>query len=597
MHKVNPKFHRAPVIFLALLFFALSFMPAFPASTASARPSYQLGLVIDSADKTALSRHQTVPEVGPTMAAELPASIDWSEYLPEPGDQGDQGSCVGWSMAYAYKSYQEQQERNWGLVSSDHLFSPAYIYNQSAQGYDQGMSPVDAANMLVAQGCDTLDDFPYYDSDCSTQPSSEQKVRAALFKEASWSSLNVDNQDNLKSALANGPIQAGVEVYWNTGWDGSGEINASDISSNNYAGSHSICLVGYDDNHMTSDGTGAFKFINSWGTAWGDGGYGWISYDYADSEMLEAIEMVDIVDEPAGEPFAVSGTVTADAAITSLPATALTFSRISGTGNLPASTSTDSAGSWTQTGFEEGTSYRVTPSASGYAYTPAYIDFTAASSTLNFSCSKAAASISISSPDANTEAVIGQSQNISWTAAGDTGDLTITLLQNGSAVKTIASNVDPDAGLFRWKVPTSLSAGDNYQVMIGGAASSSIVAYSESFCIVEEDNDDDDDDDNDNGFGLLSLTSPSSGDTWTRGASQTITWDYGIFLGLVQVSLCKDGEQVKSIGLIPCLNLFGGSGSCTYKPPTSLEAGSDYTVVVRTLTGLNRDASPAFTID
>lgn len=49
---------------------------------------------------------------------------------------------------------------------------------------------------------------------------------------------------------------------------------------------HAIVAVGYDDsvkitNPMSNDTTtGAFLIRNSWGTSWGQSGYGWISYDY-----------------------------------------------------------------------------------------------------------------------------------------------------------------------------------------------------------------------------------------------------------------------------------------------------------------------------
>jgi C1A family cysteine protease len=53
------------------------------------------------------------------------------------------------------------------------------------------------------------------------------------------------------------------------------------------AGGHAVVAVGYDDN-MLIKGTaanapqtkGAFLIRNSWGTAWGDAGYGWLPYEY-----------------------------------------------------------------------------------------------------------------------------------------------------------------------------------------------------------------------------------------------------------------------------------------------------------------------------
>ena len=52
-------------------------------------------------------------------------------------------------------------------------------------------------------------------------------------------------------------------------------------------GGHAVVAVGYDDakhirntNPGAADTVGALMIRNSWGTGWGDAGYGWLPYDY-----------------------------------------------------------------------------------------------------------------------------------------------------------------------------------------------------------------------------------------------------------------------------------------------------------------------------
>jgi C1A family cysteine protease len=68
---------------------------------------------------------------------------------------------------------------------------------------------------------------------------------------------------------------------------------------------HAIVAVGYDDGKKikntkcNKETTGAFLIRNSWGTGWGDAGYGWLPYDYVlnrlalDFWSLLSMEWVD----------------------------------------------------------------------------------------------------------------------------------------------------------------------------------------------------------------------------------------------------------------------------------------------------------------
>jgi hypothetical protein len=52
----------------------------------------------------------------------LPQAVDLSKYMPPVGDQGNQGSCVGWATAYAARAYYAEQveHRDTALALQSH---------------------------------------------------------------------------------------------------------------------------------------------------------------------------------------------------------------------------------------------------------------------------------------------------------------------------------------------------------------------------------------------------------------------------------------------------------------------------------------------
>jgi C1A family cysteine protease len=51
-------------------------------------------------------------------------------------------------------------------------------------------------------------------------------------------------------------------------------------SKDNVQGGHAVVAVGYDDTKIIGTSVGALLIRNSWGTNWGEQGYGWLPYDY-----------------------------------------------------------------------------------------------------------------------------------------------------------------------------------------------------------------------------------------------------------------------------------------------------------------------------
>jgi len=207
--------------------------------------------------------------------------VDLSPNFPPIGNQGGQGSCTAWAVAYYYKSYQEWQEHGWAYTDETR-FSPAFVYNQINGGVDWGSSPTDAFKMLCENGAPPYSLMPYTDQNCTAFPSEEAFYAAIPYRsqETFYFPIHQD-LEGLKAHLLNGNAATfAFTVYSN--FDNISNYNyiycLSDISGDPRGG-HAVCLCGFDDNLVTSDGVGAFKVANSWGGSWGQAGYWWISYE------------------------------------------------------------------------------------------------------------------------------------------------------------------------------------------------------------------------------------------------------------------------------------------------------------------------------
>ncbi|HUU83130.1 MAG TPA: FG-GAP-like repeat-containing protein [Phycisphaerae bacterium] len=223
---------------------------------------------------------------------ERPAEVDLSEYVPTPCSQGALSSCLAWATSYGLATYLAAENIDgWvDLDRSDRQFSPTFIFNQAnavrlgrSDGdscSQAGIFATDALVVLRDTGCATWQDVPYTVDDCQGQPGEEVLSRAADFKIGYFRSVERDvatMQSYLEQRI---PV---VVVLWiDEGFNylAPGEI----LDTFDKAGSvtHGVLVVGYDD------GLGAIKVLNSWGTEWGDGGFGFISYEVWESMAHEA---------------------------------------------------------------------------------------------------------------------------------------------------------------------------------------------------------------------------------------------------------------------------------------------------------------------
>ncbi|MBN1288166.1 MAG: hypothetical protein JXA49_00820, partial [Actinobacteria bacterium] len=164
------------------------------------------------------------------LASGLPmkSAANLTAYAPPIGNQGNQGSCVGWATAYYYKTWYEKAEHTqWDLNNSMYQFSPSFVYNQINDGMDSGATFQDAFQLMENSGCVDLLEFSY-DGDYLKQPNGNQKEAAEqyrisgdwnyFFAEYMWAhdyggSYNHDIS-GIKSWLNSGkPLVMGIPIY------------------------------------------------------------------------------------------------------------------------------------------------------------------------------------------------------------------------------------------------------------------------------------------------------------------------------------------------------------------------------------------------
>ncbi len=216
----------------------------------------------------------------------LPGSFDLSSEMPPVGFQGEQGSCLGWSLAYAIRSYQERRLNGWSYDSPIYggpglrVMSPAFIYNQINGGRDQGSDPIAALRLLVNRGVSTWNKMPYNLSDYRSQPGPEAIAEAMQFRSRGFRTIDSTSVDSVKSELSKGnPVMLGILAYENF-YKMDKSSPAYDEFRGKFYGGHAVTVVGYDDNREVNGSRGAFKIMNSWGKAWGENGFGYISYRF-----------------------------------------------------------------------------------------------------------------------------------------------------------------------------------------------------------------------------------------------------------------------------------------------------------------------------
>ncbi|WP_269855518.1 C1 family peptidase [Streptomyces sp. RPT161] len=211
----------------------------------------------------------------------LPASVDLAKYAAAPGDQGQVGSCVAWSIDYSAYSILEREQ---GISGGPQ--APMYTYSQIVQGQNVGTSPEQHFQIATTQGVDVKSDYQQGDFDYTTQPTTSEIANAAKWKLSGFTPLHTGKQirNDVESALSQGePVTIAIPVYDSFFYltpRQAASYTYYPASGEQYAGGHEITIVGYNSKGV--------RVENSWGKGWGDRGYVNLSWNYLANQVWEA---------------------------------------------------------------------------------------------------------------------------------------------------------------------------------------------------------------------------------------------------------------------------------------------------------------------
>lgn len=203
---------------------------------------------------------------------------------PTVGNQGSQGSCVGWALGYSAMGILTYPKT---LCWNNALRSPSYVYNQikANSNCGSGAYMTTGLNLVKNNGDCSWNLMPYNANDCSSLPNVTQNNDAAQNKAINWVALNRNNSNGIKDALDLGfPIVVGFNVTtaFDSMWANGGNWTTNSGTSR---GGHAVCIVGYDETKQM------FKVQNQWGNG-GTDGYFWVTYNLVNNNCFSEVYIV-----------------------------------------------------------------------------------------------------------------------------------------------------------------------------------------------------------------------------------------------------------------------------------------------------------------
>ena len=229
----------------------------------------------------------------------LPNSVDLRSWFSPVEDQGSLGSCTANAGVGIVEYF---QRRAYGKhIDASRLFLYKATRNLLKWTGDTGAFLRTTMYALAMFGVPPEEYWPYKIADFEKEPPAFCYAFGLSYKAIKYyrldppGTLKDELLTRIKTNLAAGlPSMFGFTVYNSISQAATKGKIPYPTFGEKIDGGHAIVAVGYDDNMKiknTNAGgketTGAFIIRNSWGTGWGDQGYGYLPYDYVLNGLAE----------------------------------------------------------------------------------------------------------------------------------------------------------------------------------------------------------------------------------------------------------------------------------------------------------------------